>query len=325
MNALISEFETLIIGNDYISLSMIFVATVLTVLGAVALFRRDPVGDRLARAGRRGDGSGDVSLRYADADIRYRAVFDRLQRFLVSSNEKERSALRLRLTRAGYMHPRAAVIYYLTRVVLALLLPIIVLVVLSVFVGGASPTILLVSAFAATFMGYFAPVIAVQLRVRERQRLAREGFPDAMDMMLVCVEAGLGLSAALDRVSKEIGRSNRVLAENFMLVGLETRAGTSRSDALKNFAERLGIHEVNALVTLLVQSEALGTSIADSLRVYAEEMRTTRLMRAEERANKLPVKIALPLGLGILPCLILVIMTPIIIRFVRVLDPILGN
>lgn len=325
MDAILSEFETLIIGNDYISLSMVFVASVLTVLGVIALFRRDEVGDRLIRAGRRADAAGEFSLRQADSDFRYRAMLDKLHRSLSSGSDKNRSALRLRLTRAGYIHPRAAVFYYLARIGLALILPIIVLGVLTAFVGDASPSLLLLAALAATFLGYFAPFVAVQLRVRERQRLAREGFPDALDMMLVCVEAGLGISAAIDRVSKELGRANRVLSENFTLVGLETRAGTSRSDALKNFAERIGVHEINALVTLLVQSESLGTSIADSLRVYAEEMRTTRLMRAEERANKLPVKIALPLGFGILPCLILVIMTPIIIRFVRVLDPILGN
>ncbi len=184
---------------------------------------------------------------------------------------------------------------------------------------------MLLAALVACVVGYYLPYLYLQNRISERQRKAREGFPDVLDMLLICAEAGLGLSAAIERVSNEVGRSHPILAEQFALVGMEMRAGTSRSDALQNLARRLGVDEINAFVTLLVQSETLGTSIADSLRVYAQEMRIARLLRAEEMANKLPVKIAIPLGIFILPCLIILVMTPSAIRIVRSLFPVMGG
>jgi tight adherence protein C len=229
------------------------------------------------------------------------------------------------LVRGGFMRPSAVLIYFLWGVVTAVTLPFVTLVALAFFVGNLSANVILLTALTACIVGYLLPYVFLQNRIADRQRKAREGFPDALDMLLVCVEAGLGLSSAIERVGKEVGRSHPILAEQFGLVSLEMRAGTSRSDALKNLSRRLGVDEVNAFVTLLVQSEALGTSIADSLRVYAQEMRTSRLMKAEELANKLPVKITLPLGFGIMPCLILVIMTPAAIRVIRTLFPVLGN
>jgi tight adherence protein C len=325
MDSIYSQVQAMLVDSELFSLGLIFAAALLAVLGVAALFSRDEVEDRMGRVGRTGDEGRGATLRDREADFRYRMLFERLQRTFEPNDEREKSALRLRLVQGGFMRPSAIVTYYLWRLGLAVALPVVALLAAALFVGSVSPNILLVAAIAACVAGYYLPHLFLRHRISERQRAAREGFPDTLDMLLVCVEAGLGLSAAIERVGREVGRSHPILAEQFGLVGLEMRAGTSRGDALKNLARRLGVDEVNAFVTLLVQSETLGTSIADSLRVYAQEMRTARLLRAEELANKLPVKITIPLGLGILPCLIIVIMTPVAIRIARSIFPVLGG
>jgi tight adherence protein C len=166
-------------------------------------------------------------------------------------------------------------------------------------------------------IGYLGPALYLSRRTQSRQLSVREGFPDALDMMLVCVEAGLGLAAAIERVGTELARANGVLAENLKLVGMETRAGKTRQEALRSLAARTGVDDVGSFVTMLIQTEQLGTSLAETLRVYAFEMRNRRMLRAEEQANKLPVKIVLPLAFCILPCLWIVIFTPLVIKIVR--------
>jgi tight adherence protein C len=325
LNSLLSDFASLALDVESLTLALVFLTAILGVMGIAALFGRDEVGDRMKRLRYAYDSDDRVSLREQRADFRYRRLFDRLQRTFEPRKEKERSTLRRMLVRAGYMRRSAIVHYYLWRLAMALALPIVSLIAITLLTRNTAPATLLVVAIFACAAGYFLPYIFLRNAVTERQRKAREGFPDALDMLLVCVEAGLGLTAGIERVSREIGRSHPVLAEQFSLIGLEMRAGTSRSDALKNFSDRIGVEEINAFVTLLNQSEQLGTSIADSLRVYAHEMRTMRILRAEEMANKLPVKITIPLGLGILPCLIIVIMTPVGIRVVRAIFPALGG
>ena len=325
MGSILSDMLVSVQENQVLSLSLVFVASLFGVLGIAGLFKRDDVGIRIGRLERSGEKDQRIHLRDRRQDFKYRRFFEKLQKTFEPGREIDRSTLRLRLIRAGFMRRSAIVFYYLWRIALAVVLPIVTVLTTTLLVGSISPQVLMLAALAACIAGYFLPFLYVQIRIAERQQKAREGFPDALDMLLVCVEAGLGLSAAIERVAREIGRSQPILAEQFGMVGLEMRAGTSRGDALKNLSNRLGVDEVNAFVTLLIQSEVLGTSIADSLRVYAAEMRTARLMRAEEMGNKLPVKITIPLGLGILPCLIIVIMTPVGIRIVRAVFPALGG
>ena len=148
------------------------------------------------------------------------------------------------------------------------------------------------------------------------------GLPDALDMLLVCVEAGASLSAAFRKVSLELEGVHPVLGEHMRMISLELQAGAGRAQALKNFGERSDVDDVRSLVTLLIQSEALGTSLSKSLRVHSEELRVARMLRDEEKANRLPATLSIPLVLFILPCLMMLIMTPIIIRVVRVLLPV---
>ena len=162
-------------------------------------------------------------------------------------------------------------------------------------------------------------------RLARRRNALRAGFPDALDMMLICVEAGLGLDAALNRVAAEIAPVHALIGAELTRVGQELRAGQDRGAALRGFARRAKLPEIDSFATLLIQSEALGTGIARTLKVQAEEMRAARMMRAEERAHTLPVKLTLPLVLCVLPAMIAVVLLPGIITIVRDVLPNLGS
>ena len=162
-------------------------------------------------------------------------------------------------------------------------------------------------------------------KVQSRQRKIGEGFPDALDMLVVCTEAGLGLDASFQRVGSQITKAHPELAEQFAWVSLEMRAGKSRQDALRHMAKRVGLQEIQSFVTLLIQSDSLGASISRTLRVNADEMRNKRIMKAEEKAHALPVKLSVPLVMFILPSMITVVLLPGIIAIVRDLLPALGG
>jgi tight adherence protein C len=226
----------------------------------------------------------------------------------------EVSAVRRRLVQAGYLQPSAVGAFYLARVALAAGLPLVFLVMAPMVSGSiGAPGLIAIGVFLA-LLGSYLPILWINLRTRSLQRKYLEGFPDALDLLVVCVEAGLGLDGAINRVADELGGAHRALGENFKLMALELRAGKSRQDALRNLAERLGLEEVRAMVTLLLQSEELGTSIAEALRVYSDEMRVRRMLRAEAKAMALPVKLAIPLALFVFPVMMIVIMLPVVIR-----------
>jgi tight adherence protein C len=168
--------------------------------------------------------------------------------------------------------------------------------------------------FGAAGLGLYLPSLWLSRRVEHRRTQIQQSFPDALDMLLVCVEAGGSLAASLQRVAQEVGRSHPVLADELSLVSAGLSAGQTREDALRQLAERAGTDDVSAFATIMIQSEMFGTSIADTLRVQASEMRKRRMLRAEEMANKLPVKITFPLALMIFPVLLIVIMTPLLLR-----------
>ena len=312
------------LSTEITFLLLVFFAVALLAFGLVAVFQRDAVARRMQRNA--ATGPADVaSLRYGSPTKGFSPIWERLEKFAAADDSKDRSVLRMDLVRAGYYQPSAIGVYYGMRIAAAVGLALAVTVAVPVFGGGLVPLNLVpVAGIFAAAIGYIAPMLFLKRRIFVRQRSVREGFPDSLDMLLICVEAGLGLGAAIERVGAEMERASPVLSEHFKLIGLETRAGKSREEALKNFANRTGVDEVHSLVTLLHQSQQLGTNLADSLRVHAFEMRAKRLLRAEERANKLPVKIVLPLGLCILPCLLIVIFTPILIRIVRSIAPTLG-
>ena len=167
--------------------------------------------------------------------------------------------------------------------------------------------------------GFYGPDLWVRLAIARRQEKITDGFPDALDMMVVCVEAGMGLDQAIKRVSDEMKLNYRVISEEFGQMNMELRAGRSRQDAMRNLAARTDVEDVKSLVTLLIQTDKFGTSIAQALRVHSDSMRTKRRQRAEERAMKLPVKLLFPLILFIFPSLFVAVIGPGAIKIYRVL------
>jgi len=157
-------------------------------------------------------------------------------------------------------------------------------------------------------------------RIRQRQRELFESFPDALDLIRVCVSAGLGLDAAIARVGQELKIKSQALAEEFRLLSLELRAGASRAQALRNLSKRTGVDDINALVAMLIQAERFGTNVSDSLRVHADALRTKRQLRAQEQAAKIPVKLTIPMALCILPALFIVAVGPAAINILRTLS-----
>src|SRR5258708_18196434 len=162
-----------------------------------------------------------------------------------------------------------------------------------------------------TVLDIFGPDAYISRRQRTLVDQYATAFPDLLDLMVVCVDAGLSLESALDRISREVIKKSRALGMNLLLMGAETRAGRTTIDALGSLADRLGIDEARSFVATLRQSVELGSDVADGLRAFSVEMRDKRLLRAEERANKLPVKMVLPLGICIFPVILMVVLLPI--------------
>jgi tight adherence protein C len=241
---------------------------------------------------------------------------------LVDTKDK---AIRQKLVAAGFTTPHAPRVYTLVRLVMVIGLPILVL--LYFWSTSASPSMLKLyfTLVVAAALGLYLPAVFVRARADRRQQDIINGFPDALDLLLVCVEAGLGLEAAFARVGMEMTNSHPRLAEQLGAVVLELRAGRSHEDALRRMADRAGAEEIRAFTTLLIQSTKLGSSIAQTLRIYASEMRERRRMRAEEKAHRLPVLLSIPLVACMLPAMIGVLMLPAAIRVVRAIVPALGG
>jgi tight adherence protein C len=249
---------------------------------------------------------------------RRRAQRESLENFLeafgarVGSAAAGKKQLRDTLLHAGFRHPNAGLIFMGTRVALALIFLVIGVAAAAIF--GVSPQNRMLMVAAGVLFGWMMPFMAVKRRMRNRQDELQRALPDALDLMVVCVEAGLGLNQALVRVGEEIDRVSRSLSEEFVLVSLEIRAGTPRDEALRHLGERTGLSEVRSFVSMLIQTDRFGTSIAQALRIHADESRTRRRQLAEEAAAKLAVKLLIPIVLFIFPSLFIVILGPAIFR-----------
>jgi tight adherence protein C len=223
----------------------------------------------------------------------------------------------VRLAQAGFRDPSSLAVYMGSRIALALILTAIPFIV-PVFWGLSDIQFLEVVALAAG-AGFILPGMVIDSRRKSRRREINQALPDAIDLMVVCVEAGLGMAASLARVASEFAEISPVLAFEFKLVVLETQAGKSVSDALRGLIRRTGVDELNSLVSMLIQTERFGTSLASTLRVHAAALRTKRLQRAEEAAQAAAVKMLLPAVLLIFPAVLLVMIGPGLLRMIRTL------
>lgn len=244
-----------------------------------------------------------------------------IAKLLLPAEGWEESKLRIRFMTAGYRTSSAPVLYFAAKAILTLALPGLLLLYAGTAGTTLQPNTFLLLLIVLAAIGYFLPNAILSRKIKLRKREIFESFPDAIDLMTVCVEAGLGLDAALSRVGEEMHLTSPTLAEELHLVNLELRAGSTRERALRNLALRTGVDEVDMLVAMLVQADRFGTSVADSLRVHSESLRTKRRQRAEEAAAKIPVKLLFPLIFCIFPSMLLVLLGPAFISIYRILLP----
>jgi tight adherence protein C len=253
---------------------------------------------------------GSQSLRHSGMRVAQRLV-DRTTKHYSSMDDKNMKALRQRLIQAGIFDARAVGVFFLVRGVLAVGLGALAFV-LAPLTGYASLQWPMVGCLG--IFGYLAPSLVLDRIVAARRQEYRAGFPDMMDLLVVCADAGLGMAAAFERVGRELGESYPNLSANIHMANLEVRAGRTMAEALEHFGDRLGLAEVRSFATLIQQSAELGSSITDALRVYSEDMRHKRLSTAEEKAYALPAKLSMPLMICVFPVLFVVILLPVYVK-----------
>jgi len=233
----------------------------------------------------------------------------------------DNSPMRLRFINAGWRNTSAPALFFSAKTVLALILPLVVMLVVGdrLLLAGSSEILLALTLSSA--IGYYLPNMLLNHVVERRQREIFESFPDALDLLTICIEAGLGLDQALAKVAGEIHLKSETLAQELQLVLMELRTGFSKEQALRHLALRTGVKDIDMLVAMLIQADRFGTSMGDSLRVHSENLRSKRRQVAEEAAAKIAIKLLFPLIFFVFPTLLLVLLGPALIQVYRVLLP----
>ncbi len=230
-----------------------------------------------------------------------------------ATNNENMKVLRRRLIQAGIYDPRAVGFFFIARTALAVGLAVAIFIFLPMFASTGGSVFWLI-VMVGGIAGYVGPSMYIDKRIGARKIEHRAGFPDFMDLLVVCADSGLSMEAALERVGRELGDSYPSLSANLHMTNLEIRAGRRLSEALEHLSERLGLEEARSFATLIDQSIELGSSITDALRVYSDDMRHKRLSRAEEKAYALPAKLSVPMMVCIFPVLFVVILLPVFVR-----------
>ena len=294
----------------------VFLSAAALAFGAMAVIQvRVAVKRRAAGIGTADTKAGDDdprSLRYA-SKVATQRLLEYTSKHYSGENAGEVKELRRRLIQAGYLDPRAPALFFLARAVAAVVLAALAFLAAPYLLSDDSAMfwpMLLVGGIS----GYFAPSLYLSRVIAVRTAEHRTGFPDFMDLLVVCADAGLSMEAALDRVGRELADSYRSLSANIHMATLEMRAGRTLSETLDHLADRLGLEEARSFATLLQQSEKLGSSLTEALRVYSDDMRHKRMSRAEEKAYSLPAKLSVPLTLCVFPVVIIVILLPVFVR-----------
>jgi tight adherence protein C len=294
-----------------LALALIFVAVaVLGGLAASTILARTSTEQRRLRGMAAATGLTTVGVGSLPLADRQDAVIRRVST-IVPKSPKEMGRLERRMVRAGFKNPqRAAVLFAVSEILFPVAFALAVVSYMGVVRGG-------LYALLAAGVGYSLPGIWLARKIAQRQKQIQNGLPDALDLLIVCVEAGAGLDAAIVKASEELALAYPALADELRLLTTETRAGKPRIEAFKNFAQRTGVDDVRALVAMLVQTDRFGTSIAQALRTHAATSRTKRRQRAEERAQKLGVKLVFPLVFCLFPALYVVVLGPAVIKIMH--------
>jgi len=269
-------------------------------------------------------GAGTVSSDEAPShpSLVLREVMEKLGKS-VPQSPKDVTIMQRRLIRAGYRDQSALTVLYGAKAALAVIMPV----VMGLFILGADtdPGNKFMAVAAAAGLGFFGPNEYVNLRARKRQKLIKRALPNALDLMVVCVESGLGLDQAILQVAKELDHAHPEISEEYALVNLELKAGKRRAEALRNMAERAGVDDLKKLVAVLIQADRFGTGVAQSLRAHADYMRVQSRQIAEEKAAKLGVKLVFPIFFCILPSLFIVTVGPVVMKIIRELIPMMNS
>ncbi|MBI3681850.1 MAG: type II secretion system F family protein [Acidobacteria bacterium] len=242
---------------------------------------------------------------------------------MMPQSPKDVTVMHRRLIRAGIRHPNALAILYGAKIALAVLLPLGMGVIVARSEADQSNKFL--GVLASIGLGFFGPNEFVNLKARRRQKQIRRGLPNALDLMVVCVESGLGLDQAILQVAKELEHAHPEISEEYALVNYELKAGKRRAEALRNMAERTAVDDLKKLVAVLIQADRFGTGVAQSLRGHADYMRVQARQVAEEKAAKLGVKLVFPIFFCILPSLFVVTVGPVVVKIMRELLPMMNN
>lgn len=293
---------------------MVFAAVVLVVMAVAPVFAKRIDLDTRLSGSRQIAVESSSSLRTDNDQSPWAKLIAGIEKRGLSLTDTKSDALAERLMLAGFDQPWSVRAFVLARTVLTLLVPTLIVMVIAITGAWPTPAKLYGLILAASAFGLYLPNIIVSSRATNRKQEILNGFPDTLDLMLVCVEAGLGIDASFSRVGAEITSSHPLLAELFATASLELRAGRSREQALRTLAHRTAVPEISAFVTLIIQSDKLGASIGQALKIYATEMREARRMRAEEKAMRIPVLISVPLVCFMLPVMVSVLMLPAAIQ-----------
>ncbi len=305
----VNEFLVAQLGElgPLIAVGGLGVLLVLAVLPSLLKKQKDPFKSvRETRDGHAASGGKKDRLRQGGKNEK----LDRFAQYLEPQDEKELSATQLEMIRAGYRSKSAIQMFSFAKLALGIGGLLLGTLYALISGGGESAQSSILMVLVPGVVGYYAPKYWVQRRVQSREEEINGGFPDALDLMLVCVEAGQSLDQAIIKVAREIKPSYPALAEEFEIVSFEMKAGKDRTKVLRDMGERVGIQDVNSFITTLIQSSTFGTSIAEALRVYADEMRDKRVLRAEEKANKLPTKLTLFTMMFCVPPLLIILIGP---------------
>lgn len=329
MNQVLNYYYLFLDNIDYFGiLLLIFMTCIFAGLGIAFILRRGSIleerMDKLLPSHKETSSSQKAKLLKNEDESGILPKITRpLQDIIAPSQGAMQKKLRLELIRAGYRSEQAMRNYLAAKVLLFLLLPFTYIMVVG-FVYTFTPQVILVSLILA-IVGFFIPNIILYYLTQARKAQITRALPDALDLMVVCVEAGLGLDMTFKKTGEEIRAINQELSDEFYLTNLEVRAGISRQEAFKNMALRTGVPEVHNLMTVLLQTSRFGTSVAQALRVHADAMRVKRRQVAEEKAAKSAVKLIFPLILFIFPALLIVLAGPAAIRVVQTIFPVFGG
>lgn len=238
---------------------------------------------------------------------------------LSSGESIDYSVIRLRFLRAGLRGEKAAVTFWGAKIYMAVFFIIVFVLSHVIILKVLDNTVIMGMTVILGILGFYLPDIWLYLKAESRKNKVVEGLPDALDLLGLCIEAGMGWDSAINRVARELSRVNPILSEELKIMNLELRAGKARIDALRNLALRTNSSEISNLVTLLIQTDQFGTSLVEAIKIYSDSYRTKRFQRAEEIAAKMPIKLIFPLAMCILPSLFIVILGPAFITIYRTL------